>query len=345
MTTRKPPGNIKIIRTDARLECPRVDRALRERGYDLVLLADDISEAQLASEARDADLILMCYTPITARVIEGAARLKGIVKYGVGIDAIDIDAAIARNIPVVNIPEYAEETVAEGAFALLLALAKKLMPIHRAMQQDGWAWPSARWLGSDLAEKTIGLVGTGRIGRKLARMAGAGFRMRVLGYAPNVSASDMRAHGIEKRNDLKAMLGECDFASIHATLNKTSHHLIGAEEFARMKPTAALINVSRGAIVDEAALLHALKTQQITAAALDVYAQEPLSKTAHPLRELYALDNVILFPHLTFYTDEAMRRLENETLERCYEILQGEPVLVKSADPRLRAQGGGVVFS
>ena len=116
-TPKKPlsPPPSKIVRTDARLECPHLDRVLREKGMDLVLLADDVSAARLGRETRDADVILMCYTPITARVIAGATRLKGIVKYGVGIDAIDIEAAQARKIPVVNAPEYAEETVAEGA--------------------------------------------------------------------------------------------------------------------------------------------------------------------------------------------------------------------------------------
>ena len=337
-------SRIKIVRTDERLECPHLDRVLREKGFDLVLLAEDIDEHRLMRETRDAEVILMCYTPITARVIQGAARLKGIVKYGVGIDAIDIEAAKARKIPVVNIPEYAEETVAEGAFTLMIALAKKLIPIHDAVQKDGWAWPTARWVGSDLAEKTIGLVGTGRIGRNLARMAGAGFRARVLGYDPNVSEATMRAHRIEKQDDLKTMLAKCDFVSIHATLNQDTRHLLGAEELAAMKSTATLINVSRGALVDEEALLHALKTNQIAAAGLDVYAREPLSLTAHRLSELYRMDNVILFPHLTFYTREAMRRLERETLERCFEILEGGPVLIKSQDPRLRAQKHGVTF-
>ncbi len=342
---RKSPRPIKIVRTDERLECPHLDRVLVDSGVDLVLLTDGIGEAQLARESRDADVILMCYTPITARVIEAAVRLKGIVKYGVGIDAIDIEAAKARKIPVVNVPEYAEETVAEGAFALLIALAKKLIPIHHAMQQDGWAWPTARWAGADLAGRTIGLVGAGRIGCSFARMAGAGFRMRVLGYDPHVDETAMRAHGIEKVDDLKSMLGKCDFVSIHATLNTDTRHLLGADEFTVMKPTAVLVNVSRGAIVDETALLRALKNKQIAGAALDVYAREPLSTTGHPLSELYTMDNVILFPHLTFYTEEAMRRLERETLERCFEILRGDPVLIKSADPRLRAQRHGVIFA
>lgn len=131
-------GKVKIVRTDRELECPHIDAGLRARGAELVLLPDGVGEDELAAEIRDADLLLMCYTPITARIIGAAPRLKGIVKYGVGIDAIDIEAAKARRIPVVNIPEYAEETVAEGAFALMIALAKKLMPIQNAMQSEGW---------------------------------------------------------------------------------------------------------------------------------------------------------------------------------------------------------------
>ena len=213
------------------------------------------------------------------------------------------------------------------------------------MKSGGWIWPTGRWLGVDLAEKTLGLIGTGRIGRSMARMAGAGFRAHVLGYDPNVSTTTMKAHGIEKEHDLKIMLGKCDFVSIHAVLNEDTRHLIGREELASMKSTAGLINVSRGAIVDEEALLDALKSGQIASAGLDVYSQEPLSMAGHPLSELYAMHNVILFPHLTFYTREAMHRLEQESLERCFEILEGRPVLVKSTDPRLLEQKHGVRFA
>lgn len=336
---------LKIVRTDRELECPLIDRELRALGADLVLLPEGVSEAELATEVADADLLLMCYTPITAPVLEGASRLKGIVKYGVGIDAIDIDTARARAIPVVNIPEYAEETVAEGAFALMIALAKKLVPMDRAMKESGWLWPTATWLGADLAGKTVGLVGVGRIGKSMARMAGAGFRARVLGYDPNVSGEEMSAAGVEKVDDLCTMLSRCDFVTVHCVLTAGSHNLIGAQEFAAMKRSAFLINVSRGAIVDESALLSALKAEQIAGAGLDVYSQEPLQLQNHPLSALFAMPNVILLPHLTFYTHEAMARLEHETLERCRELLDGKPVLVKSGDPRLRAQTKGVVFA
>lgn len=334
----------KAVRTDGELECPHLDAGLRERGLELVVLPDGVAEQELARELRDADLLLMCYTPVTARVIDAAQRLKGIVKYGVGIDAIDIEAAKARRIPVVNVPEYAERTVAEGAFTLLLALAKKLAPMHMAMRRDGWLWPSAPWLAADVAGRTLGLVGVGRIGRSMAQMGGAGFQARVLGYDPFVAADQMRAAGVEKRDSLQAMLAECDFVSLHCVLNDSTRGLIGEAEFAAMKPGAILINVSRGALVDEQALLRALQQGHLGGAGLDVYSHEPLALAGHPLSALFAMDNVILLPHLTFYTGEAMQRLEDETLARCDELLSGRPVLVKSRDPRLTAQRHGVRF-
>ena len=335
---------MKVVRTDAELELPRVDRRLRELGATLVLLPETTRVDELAQQVRDADLLLMCYAQIPARVIDAATRLRGIVKYGVGIDAIDIDAAMRRRVPVVNVPEYAEETVAEGAMALMLALAKKMKPLAREMETRGWAWPTQRWLASDLSGKTLGLVGVGRIGASVARMAGQGFRMRVIGYDPYVDAQRMARAGVAKRHDLHAMLAECDVVSVHAVLSPETRHLLGERELACMKPSGFLVNVSRGAIVDEAALVPALASGRIGGAALDVYSVEPLAKSAHPLAPLHAMDNVILWPHLTFYTAEAMQRLEDETLERCLEMLEGRPVLVKSRDPRLRAQRAGVRF-
>jgi D-3-phosphoglycerate dehydrogenase len=173
----------RVVRTDRELELPLVDQRLKELGVDPVLLPGDVSEHDLIRELADTDLLLTCYAKITRQVIENAPNLKAIVKYGVGIDAIDMDAARERSIPVANVPTYAEETVAEGAFALMMALAKRFKVVHHAMQKDGWVWPENRWLANDLAGKTLGLIGVGRIGRSMARMASA-FRMRVLGFDP-----------------------------------------------------------------------------------------------------------------------------------------------------------------
>ena len=318
------------------LETPLVDEKLMAWGHKLVLLPGGVSESELCKEVSDCELLLMCYTPVTAKVIEAAPQLKGIVKFGVGIDAIDIPAAHAAGIKVVNIPEYAEETVAEGAFAILIALAKRMPALWNEMQSNSWVWPKKEWMGLDIAGKTLGIVGCGKIGSSLARMVGAGFRARVIGYDPNKSRDEMAIKGIEKYDNLTEMLGECDFISLHAVLNKETKHLIGAGELAAMKPTALLINTARGALVDEIALFKALEEKQIAGAGLDVYSQEPLNQKNHPLRGLYQMENVILFPHLTFYTAEAMQRLEAETIERCLEIIENRTLTIKSSDPRLK---------
>lgn len=336
------PQRFKVVRTDRELEMGGVDAALRAAGADLVLLPDGTPEEVITREVADADLLLMCYARISAGVIAGATRLKAIVKYGVGIDSIDIDAARARGIPVVNVPDYAEETVAEGAFALLLGLFKRVKPIQQAMDRQGWVSPEPRWLGQDLAGKTLGLVGLGRIGGRMAYMAGA-FRMRVLAVDPHLPSARWPA-GVERCESLAQMLPRCDAVSIHCVLNAQTRHLVGAAELAAMKPSAVLVNVSRGEIVDEAALVVALQGGRLAGAALDVYGLEPLRHAGHPMSALYGMDQVTLWPHLTFYTREAMQRLEDETLARCAEAMRGEPLTVHSTDPRLRAQGRGVCF-
>jgi len=199
-------------------------------------------------------------------------------------------------------------------------------------------------MGLDLAGRTLGVIGLGRIGSRVARMAGKGFRMRVLGYSPHSDAARFADAGVERRADLVSLAAESDFLSVHCVLNGETRGLVSERVLAAMKPTAFLVNVSRGAIVDELALLRALQERRIAGAALDVYSREPLAKTGHPLGALYAMDNVIVFPHLTFFTREAMQRLEDDTLERCREILSGRPVRVKSNDPRLRSQRENVRF-
>jgi D-3-phosphoglycerate dehydrogenase len=169
--------------------------------------------------------------------------------------------------------------------------------------------------------------------------------MRVLGFDPFVHCETMRRAGVEKCEHLTDLLPLADFVSLHAVLTPNTRHLIGRGELGLMKSSAILINVSRGALVDEAALVDALLSGRIAGAGLDVFSQEPLSLSGHPLSRLFDLPNVLLTPHLTFYTREAMERLERETLERCDELIDGRPVLVKSRDPRLRVQSHGVVFT
>ncbi len=337
------PRRFRVVRIDREREMGRVDAQLRAWGGDLAVLPDGTPEDVLTRATADAELLLTCYARITRQVLAGAPKLRAVVKYGVGIDTIDLEAARSLRIPVVNVPAYAEETVAEGAFMLLMALFKQVKPIQRAMQADGWVWPESRWLGHDLAGKTVGLVGLGRIGRRMARLAEA-FRMQVLASNPGLSQADAPP-GVQLFDDLDAMIQRCDVVSIHCVLNATTRHLIGATQIGLMKPGAFLVNVSRGEIVDETALVRALAQRRIAGAALDVYGREPLTSAGHPMSALYAMDNVLLWPHLTFYTHEAMRRLEDETLARSREALEGGPVTVVSRDSRLRSQIHGVRFA
>ena len=324
---------MRIVRTDAELYLPTLDDRLRTEGHDLVLLPDGISQEALIEASRDADILMMCYTPVTRAVIQAAPKLRGIVKYGVGIDAIDIQAAKDHGVAVVNVPEYAENTVAEGAFLLMLALLRKLPALSAEMRASGWTWPEPRWLGRDVAGLTVGLVGFGRIGQCMARMAGAGFGAHVIAFDPHQPDDRFTAAGL-KRVTLDDLLARADVVSLHTVLNDETRHIIGAAEFTRMRPGALLINVSRGALVDETALVNALDKGQLAGAGLDVYEREPLS-LAHPLQNR---PNVILLPHLTFWTHQAMQRLEEDTWARLSELIEGRAVTIRSKDPRLQGQ-------
>ena len=327
---------MKIVRSDAELHLPTLDDRLRAEGHDLVLLPDGVSEAALCAELKDSDILMMCYTPVTRRMIEASPKLRGIVKYGVGIDAIDIEAARDHGVTVVNVPEYAERTVAEGAFLLLLSLMRKLLPLTATMQAEGWTWPEPRWLGNDIAGMTLGLVGLGRIGQAMAQMAGQGFGANVIAYDPLQPQDAFDAARVGRVDRLQDLLARSDAVSLHTVLNEATRHMIGATEFAQMKPGALLINVSRGELVDETAMIQALDDGHLGGAGLDVYAREPLSRD----NPLFDRSNVLLLPHLTFWTVEAMQRLEEDTYARLMELIEGRPVTIRSADPRLQNQPG-----
>lgn len=316
----------RILRTDAELFI--LEREMEALGRIAEVTTTDSTDAeQLARAAADADIILTCYTPIPARVIAAAPRLKGIVKYGVGVDAIDIDAATRHGVAVVNCPDYGSETVADHAFALLIGVARNITRIDRAMRERAWVWPAPEYLGVDLSGKTLGLLGLGRIGAAMARR-GAGFGMGCIAHDPYVSEDAARRLGASAVG-LEKLLARSDFLSVHCVLTPETRGLLGEREFRAMKRTAILVNVSRGAIADERALVRALGEGWIAGAGLDVFADEPLG----PGYPLVGMDNVILTPHLAWWTREAFERVERETLARIVEILEGRrPANLKNPD-------------
>jgi D-3-phosphoglycerate dehydrogenase / 2-oxoglutarate reductase len=237
---------------------------------------------------------------LTANVIEGLNACKVIANGGIGFDSIDIEAATRAGIIVTNIPDLFVDEVADQALALLLAVNRKLLQCHTQATSNRWAetWTN---LGSvpKLRGKTLGLVAFGNIARQVARRAQA-FGLRVVASDPYVSAEVMSGMGVEPRT-LEDLLRESDFVSIHAPLTRETRGLIDAARLKLMKPTAVLINTARGKVIDEAALIQALRDGGIAAAGLDVLAQEP----PDPSNPLLKMPNVVVTPHMASYSDES----------------------------------------
>ncbi len=281
-----------------------------------VVTTDNDAEETLVQETGDADLLIVCYAPVTRKVLQAATELKAVLKWGVGVDNIDLAAATERRIPVVHCPNYGSDTVADHAFALMITLARKVIDLDRTMRDKAWMWPAPANTAVDLSKKTIGLVGFGRIGKAMARRC-AGFGMDIVAYDPYVSTQEF---GGVKFVGLEQLLRRSDFVSIHCILTPETAGLIGEKELALMKPSTFLINVSRGGIVDEAALVKSLETRQIAGAGLDVFVHEPTAQHNPLLR----MDNTIVTPHFAYNTIEANDRLDREALQKAKNILNGK---------------------
>jgi D-3-phosphoglycerate dehydrogenase len=289
-----------------------VDRYLRSHDIEPVYQRCPI-EADLIAALPDIDGLICSADPVTARVLETAPRLKVIVRTGVGYDTIDVQAATTRRLPVCITPGANRISVAELAFALMLSLARNLTQHLELVQSGGWK-PT---MGTELARKTLGIVGLGQIGKAVAQRARA-FKMRVLATDPYPDPEFAEAYEIAFTS-LEQLLGESDFVSLHLFLNEQNGHLINAERLALMKPTAYLINTSRGGIVDSAALFDALQSQRIAGAALDVIDPEPPGDSP-----LLGLPNVLITPHIGAATVEYRERSAQMASEALVAALQGD---------------------
>lgn len=262
----------------------------------------------LASAIADADAVLVrSATKITRASLSKAERLKAIGRAGVGVDTIDVDAASERNIPVLTAPAGNTISAAELTMALLLALARKVPAADRSMKAGEWDRKSFN--GFELYGKTLGLVGAGRIGGQVAKRARA-FGMQVIVYDPWLGQERARELDVQL-GTLDVVLKSADVISVHVPLTDVTAGLIGPEQFAMMKAGGLLLNVARGGVVDEKALLAALTSGHLGGAALDVYEAEPLPKDS-PLR---ALPNVVMTPHLGASTAEAQQNVAIEIAE------------------------------
>ncbi|WP_054839494.1 NAD(P)-dependent oxidoreductase [Thermococcus sp. JCM 11816] len=289
---------------------------LKNAGFEVVY-EEYPDEDRLVELVKDVDAIIVRSKPkVTRKVIEAAPKLKVIGRAGVGLDNIDLKAAEERGgIKVVNSPGASSRSVAELAIGLIFAVARKIAFADRKMREGVWA--KKQCMGIELEGKTIGVVGFGRIGYQVAKIANA-LGMKVLLYDPYPNEERAKEVG-GKFADLETLLKESDVVTLHVPLVDATYHLINEERLKLMKPTAILINAARGAVVDTEALVKALQEGWIAGAGLDVFEEEPLPAD-HPLTKL---DNVVLTPHIGASTVEAQMRAGVEVAEKIVEALKG----------------------
>lgn len=310
---------------------PEPGLALLRESCETILWTDETPPpyAFLRAEVAQAEGVLCLLSDrIDAELMDEAPELKVISQMAVGYDNIDLHAATARGIPVGHTPGVLTDTTADFAFALLMAAARRLPEAERYARAGHWrTWGPTLFMGQDVTSATLGIVGMGRIGQAVAQRA-AGFSMRVLYTDPN-DIPEANALGA-RRVPFEALLAESDFISLHTPLNPTTRHLLGADAFARMKPTCIVINTSRGAVIDPDALYEALESGRIARAALDVTEPEPL-----PVNHgLYSLENCLIVPHIASSSVTTRGRMAVIAAENLLAGLKGER-LPHCANPQI----------
>jgi D-3-phosphoglycerate dehydrogenase len=302
---------------------------LRER-FD-VDVAEGWSAEDLAQQIGDYDGILIrSATKLNAALIGRATRLKVIGRAGVGVDNVDVEAATKRGIIVANAPQSNVITAAEHTVALLLALARNVPQAHSAL--TGGSWERSKWGGVELYEKTLGLLGFGRIGQLVAQRA-QGFGMRVAAYDPYVSSTRFRELGVEKAETPDDLYAQADFISIHLPKTPETQGWLDAEALAKCRDGVRIVNCARGELVDDDALKAGLDSGKVAGAALDVFANEPV--TDHPL---FGYPNVVVTPHLAASTAEAQDRAGVQTAEQVVAALTGGVVSTAVNIPAVSAE-------
>ena len=275
-------------------------------------------EDEIIARARDADALIVSSSPITRRVMSALKDLKVVVRTGVGYDVIDVPAATDLGVVVVNIPDLWIREVANHALGLLLAWNRQIPTLYQEVKSGVWQ-SRVPGPGGALHGETVGIVGFGNIGRAFARRVGA-FETHVIAYDPYVDNARFEALGVERVFSLGELAARADYVSVHTLLNAETRHLINEAFLRQMKPTACLINTSRGPVVDEQALIRALQERWIAGAALDVREQEPATGDS-PLSHM---DNVILTPHAAYFSTPAVARVPQRCGEEVARALTGQ---------------------
>ncbi len=289
---------------------------LDEAGLPWRLLAENTPELR-ADQVQDFDGLLVLGSKVTAATLSGAARLRLIARFGVGYDSVDVEACTKAGVLLTITPDGVRRPVAAAALTLLLALSHRLLIKDRLTRSGRWS-EKLDSMGTGLTGRTLGVIGLGNIGREVFQLARP-LDMKYLAFDPYVQAADAKTGDVQLVS-LEHLLSESDYVCICCTLTPETRHLIDAERLALMKPTAYLINVARGPIVDQAALTRALQERRIQGAGLDVFEQEPVD----PNDPILKLDNVILAPHALCWTDECFEGIGRSACRSIVKVARGE---------------------
>ena len=279
-----------------------------------------LSKEELSARVADVDALVCLGNRVDRDVIDAGKKLKIVANYGVGYNNIDAEYAAKKQVMVTNTPGVLTETTADLTWAILMAIARRIVEADRFTKSGRFAgFDPYRLLGTDVHGKTLGIVGLGRIGQAVAKRS-LGFDMKVLYFAVRQKDQETEQRYGATYVDLDTLLRESDFVTLHVPLMDSTHHLIGKDRLALMKPTAFLINASRGAVIDEQALVEVLKERKIAGAALDVYEKEPQLSPG-----LSELNNVVLIPHLGSATQQTRNAMAEIVADNVIAALQGEP--------------------
>lgn len=289
---------------------------LKSRGYK-IKMASDISESTIIREIQDCDAVITRNARITENIIKSAKKLKVISMHGVGVDIIDVNAATKYGVQVTNAPNSNKNSVAEYTIGLIISLAKNLFLYDRELRKGNFQ--IRQTLGMDLEDKTLGIIGMGNIGSIVAQKASRGLGMKIIGFRRHIK-DIFPMDNIRLTSNLDYLLENSDFVSLHVPLTNSTKEMIGQRELDLMKPNAFLINTARGEVVDNHALVYALKNKKIAGAAIDVFKGEVPAKD----NPLFSLDNVIVSPHTAAFTNEAVARMAIHSAIGVDEVLSGK---------------------
>lgn len=310
-------AKFKIVITDYQYESIQPQRDVVKAFPDAELIDLQCrTEEDVITLAGDADILLNQYAPMNERVINQLKNCKAIIRYGIGVDTVDIAAATKRGIWVCNVPDYGVDETSNQTIAMILAMARKLPIIHADVRRGGWGLSSGKPMHR-FAGSTLGFVGLGRIATAVVNKLKP-FSLRMIAYDPYLDPAKAQEMGVELVS-FEKLLEESDYVTIHCPATEENRHMFNEAAFARMKPTAYLINCARGSIVDTDALIGALQAGRIAGAALDVIEKEPIEKD----NPLLAMDNVIIVSHFGGYSEEAIESLQTKAAQEAVNILSG----------------------